>query len=158
MARTWALWCVAEAAQIVPAPMWGGRATSGAFDPASGFAAGPAATFGGRGVQGLGHGVLLVWREERGTAGMVAAPVREPSNTELIVPGDQGTDPFVTQADEGSCGFGGVALTDEPQGLVAARRGWRRGLLVALPEFLSGEMRSKLYSSRHNGSIHSVFV
>ncbi len=158
MARPWALWRVAETPQIVPAPLRCGRATSGAFDPGSGSAACPAATFSGRSVQGLGQGPLLVRCEEGGTAWVVAAPVGEPRITEVIVAGNQGTDPFVTQADESSRGFGGVALANEPQGLVAPRRCSRRSLLVALPKFLNGEMRSKLYSSRHNGSIHPVFV
>ena len=120
MPRTRALRSVAEPPQVVPAALGRGRTAGGAFDPGSSFASGPAAAFHGRGVQCLGQGVLLGRREERGAAGMLGAPVREPSKTVLIVAGDQGMDPFVTQADEGSRGFRCLALADEPQGLVTA--------------------------------------
>ena len=71
-------------------------------------------------MEGLGQGPLLVRREEWGPARVSAAPVAEPRITEVIVADDQGTDPCVAQADEGSRGFRCLALADERQGLVTA--------------------------------------
>ena len=102
--------------------------------------------------------MLLVGAKERGLAGMLGAPVGEPGVAGLIVAVDQGTDPFVTQADEGGGRFGRLTLADQPQSLGAACRGGRGCLFVALPEFLNGQMGGKLDSSWHSGIIHPEIV
>ena len=158
MLRTWVLACVAEAAQIIPAALVMGRASSGALNPDGDFASGPDAALDGWGLECLGQGALLVQGEQRSAARVQGAAVSESSDAEVIVTVDEGTDPFVTEADEGGGSFGGMTLADEPQGLVAAGCCWRRCSLVALPKLLNGEMRSKRYCSWHNGSIHVELV
>ena len=88
---------------------------------------------------------MLVRGEERCAARMLGGPVGEPGAAALRVAMDQGMDPFVPQADEGrrGCGGGGVPLAEQPQGLGAAWGCRRRCALVALPEWLNRQMRSK---------------
>ncbi len=86
---------------------------------------------------------MLVRGEERCAARMLGAPVGEPGAAALRVAMDQGMDPFVPQADEGRRGCGGVPLAEQPQGLGAACGCRRRCALIALPEWLNRQMRSK---------------
>ncbi len=158
MVRTGELRGVAKALQVVPAPLRSGRAAGGTPDPGGSFASRPDATFRGRALERLSQGLVLLGSEERGTAWILVAPVGKTGLTTLVVARDQGTDPLVAQADEGSGIFGGPALSDEPQGVEAASSSWCGGLLVASFEFLNSEVRSELDSSRHTGSIHPASV
>ncbi len=158
MARAGLLAGIAEPVQVIPAALVMGRTSRGVLDPGGNFASGPDATFGRLGLKRLGQGLLLGWGEQRTLTRMLGAAVGEAGVAQRVVAVDEGTDPFVTQADERGRRFCGLALGDEPQGLVAAGRGRRRGLLVALPKFLNSQMGRKLHSSCHNGIIHPAMV
>ncbi len=144
MPRAGLLAGIAEAPEVVPAALVMGRPSGSALHPGGNFVPSPDAAFGGRCLKRPGQGVLLVWGKERTLAGMLHTAVGEAGDARLVVALQEDPDPFGTQADEGGGCVRGLALGDEPQGLVAAGCRGGRGLLVVLPEFLNREVGSKL--------------